>query len=184
MISCRGLTCRFGSFTAVDDLSLEVAQAPFVLLSAQCAGKSTTVKMLTGLLPPTAGDAFVDGLHIVRDSFALKHRIGVLPENLGLFDDLTVEEHLTLTGRIYGLSRGETQARTSQLLHTFSLEHGRHTFGSQCSYGMRKKTALAMALLPNPKFYFSTSRWRPSIPSRPKAIATCLRMLPAASPFS
>ncbi len=84
----------------------------------------------------------------------LKRRIGVLPEDLGLFDDLTVEEHLLLTGDIYGVPRQETRARTTQLLHALSLEHGRRTFAAACSHGMRKKTAFAMALLPNPKVLF------------------------------
>ena len=78
----------------------------------------------------------------------------MLPEDLGLFDDLTVEEHLLLTGDIYGVPRQETRARTSQLLHALSLEHGRRTFAAACSHGMRKKTAFAMALLPNPQVLF------------------------------
>ena len=77
-----------------------------------------------------------------------------LPEDLGLFDDLTVEEHLLLTGDIYGVRREETRSRTSQLLHALSLEHGRRTFAAACSHGMRKKTAFAMALLPNPQVLF------------------------------
>jgi ABC-2 type transport system ATP-binding protein len=71
-----------------------------------------------------------------------------------LFDDLTVEEHLLLTGDIYGVPRQETRARTTQLLHALSLEHGRRTFAAACSHGMRKKTAFAMALLPNPQVLF------------------------------
>jgi ABC-2 type transport system ATP-binding protein len=78
----------------------------------------------------------------------------VLPEDLGLFDDLTVEEHLLLTGAVYGVDGRETRARTSQLLHALSLEHGRNTFAVSCSHGMRKKTAFAMALLPNPQVLF------------------------------
>src|SRR5205085_5449534 len=80
--------------------------------------------------------------------------IGVLPEDLGLFDDLTVEEHLLLTGDVYGIDRHQTRSRTSQLLHALSLEHGRRTFAAACSHGMRKKTAFAMALLPNPRVLF------------------------------
>lgn len=140
---------------AVDDLTLEVPQGAIcAFIGPNGAGKSTTVKMLTGLLAPTSGAATIAGLDIVRDSLELKRHIGVLPENLGLFDDLTVEEHLMLTGRIYGLSKKETQSRSDQLLRTLSLEHGRETFASRCSYGMRKKTALAMALLPNPQVLF------------------------------
>jgi ABC-2 type transport system ATP-binding protein len=155
MISCRNLTRRFGDFTAVNALTLDVnAGAICAFLGPNGAGKSTTVNMLTGLLAPTSGEAEVAGLNPASSGIELKRRIGVLPEDLGLFDDLTVEEHLLLTGDIYGVPRDETRRRTSQLLHALSLEHGRRTFAAACSHGMRKKTAFAMALLPNPRVLF------------------------------
>ncbi|HUB35133.1 MAG TPA: ABC transporter ATP-binding protein [Bryobacteraceae bacterium] len=155
MISCRALTRRFGDFTAVDHLNLEVAPGAIcAFLGPNGAGKSTTVKMLTGLLPPTSGTVEVCGLDVTASGLEVKRQIGVLPEDLGLFDDLTVEEHLLLTGSVYGVSREETRARAAQLLHALSLEHGRHTFAAACSHGMRKKTAFAMALLPNPRVLF------------------------------
>jgi len=155
MISCRNLTRRFGEFTAVDRLSFEVpAGAICAFLGPNGAGKSTTVKMLTGLLAPSSGEVEVCGLNVQSDPLELKRRIGVLPEDLGLFDDLTVEEHLLLTGSVYGVNRQETRSRTNQLLHALSLEHGRNTFARSCSHGMRKKTAFAMALLHNPRVLF------------------------------
>jgi ABC-2 type transport system ATP-binding protein len=155
MISCRNLTRRFGEFTAVHDLTFDVLPGAIcAFLGPNGAGKSTTVKMMTGLLPPTSGEVRVAGLNPAAAGLELKGRIGVLPEDLGLFDDLTVEEHLHLTGDIYGLSRADTKSRTSQLLHALSLEHGRRTFAAACSHGMRKKTAFAMALLPNPQALF------------------------------
>ncbi len=155
MISCRQLTRRFGDFTAVGGLTFEVAQGAIcAFLGPNGAGKSTTVKMLTGLLPPTSGDVEVCGLDVRKEPLEVKRRIGVLPEDLGLFDDLTVEEHLYLTGSVYGVGRHATRARTDQLLHALSLEHGRRTFAASCSHGMRKKTAFAMALLPNPSVLF------------------------------
>jgi ABC-2 type transport system ATP-binding protein len=155
MISCRNLTRRFGDFTAVDQLNLEVDPGAIcAFLGPNGAGKSTTVKMMTGLLKPTAGEVKVCGLDASTAGLELKRRIGVLPEDLGLFDDLTVEEHLLLTGDVYGVPREEARARTSQLLHALSLEHGRRTFAASCSHGMRKKTAFAMALLPNPEVLF------------------------------
>jgi ABC-2 type transport system ATP-binding protein len=155
MISCRDLTRRFGDFTAVDHLTFEVAGGAIcALLGPNGAGKSTTVKMLTGLLPPSSGQATVAGLDVAKDPLEIKRRIGVLPEDLGLFDDLTVEEHLLLTGRIYGLTSHETASRTEQLLRVLSLADGRNTFAGYCSNGMRKKTAFAMALLPNPQVLF------------------------------
>jgi ABC-2 type transport system ATP-binding protein len=155
MITCRNLTRRFGDFTAVDGLNLDVAKGAIcAFLGPNGAGKSTTVKMLTGLLPPTAGTVEVDGLDVPSHPLEVKRRIGVLPEDLGLFDDLTVEEHLLLTGDVYGLRRPETESRTAELLRVLSLEHARHTFAAACSHGMRKKTSFAMALLPNPSVLF------------------------------
>ncbi len=155
MISCRDLTRRFGGFTAVDRLHLDVAPGAIcAFLGPNGAGKSTTVKMLTGLLPPTSGSVTVAGLDVATHALEIKRRIGVLPEDLGLFDDLTVEEHLLLTGDVYGLGRAETRSRAAQLLRVLSLEHGRNTFAAACSHGMRKKTSFAMALLPNPAVLF------------------------------
>src|SRR5271163_405619 len=155
MITCRDLTCKYGDFVAVDRLNLDIpAGSICAFLGPNGAGKSTTVKMLTGLVTPTSGSATVAGLDVVRNALEIKRRIGVLPENLGLFDDLTVEEHLDLTGSVYGLSRPDTRDRSNQLLRALHLEHGRHTFASRCSHGMRKKTSLAMALLANPRVLF------------------------------
>ncbi|HYL95379.1 MAG TPA: ABC transporter ATP-binding protein, partial [Terriglobales bacterium] len=155
LISCCHLTRRFGAFTAVDDLTFTVAPGAIcAFLGPNGAGKSTTVKMLTGLLPPTSGEVEVCGLDVTAKPLELKRQIGVLPEDLGLFDDLTVEEHLLLTGSVYRLDKETTRSRTAELLHALSLEHGRHTFAASCSHGMRKKTAFAMALLPNPRVLF------------------------------
>lgn len=155
MISCRNLTRRFGNLTAVDDLNFEVAEgAVCAFLGPNGAGKSTTVKMLTGLLAPSSGDVEVCGLNAKLQAAELKRRIGVLPEDLGLFDDLTVGEHLSLTASVYGLDKRMARSRIDQLLRALSLEHGRHTFASACSHGMRKKTSFAMALLPNPQVLF------------------------------
>ncbi|MBV9742869.1 MAG: ABC transporter ATP-binding protein, partial [Acidobacteriia bacterium] len=98
--------------------------------------------------------ATVCGLDIAQNSAELKRHIGVLPENLGLFDDLTVEEHLDLTAEIYGVVPAVAHARIEQLLDILSLQPGRHTFARNCSHGMRKKTAFAMALLHNPDVLF------------------------------
>jgi ABC-2 type transport system ATP-binding protein len=155
MISCLNLTRKFGDFTAVDSISLEVAKGAIcAVLGPNGAGKSTTVSMLTGLLAPTSGQVNVCGVDVARDPVAAKRKIGVLPENLGLFDDLTVEEHLELTGDIYGLSPSVTNERIERLLRVLGLAAGRRTFARSCSHGMRKKTAFAMALLPNPEALF------------------------------
>lgn len=155
MIFCRGLTKRFGEFTAVDGLSLEVTPGTIcACLGANGAGKSTTVRMLTGLLKPTSGEATVCGLDVSRDSLELRRQIGVLPEDLGLFEDLSVEEHLNLTAHVYAVDDTQAKQRIEQLIVALRLTPARHTFAGRCSHGTRKKTALAMALLPNPKVLF------------------------------
>ena len=155
MIACRNLTRQFGAFTAVDHLSFDVPRGTMcVFLGPNGAGKSTTLKMLTGILPPTSGDALVCEQNIVTQPMQVKQRIGVLPEDLGLFDDLTIEEHLTLTGQIYGVSRSDTRTRAVQLMDALGLAHAPDRLASQSSHGMRKKTSFAMALLPNPQAVF------------------------------
>jgi len=153
MISCQGLSKAFGEFQAVSSVSFEVRDGSIcALLGPNGAGKSTLVKMLTGLMRPGAGTARICGLAV--DNPELKRIVGVLPESLALFDALTVGEHLQLTGAVYGLKSSDTQLRAGQLLRVLRLEHGRDTFIHQCSYGMKKKTSLAMALLPNPRALF------------------------------
>jgi ABC-2 type transport system ATP-binding protein len=155
MISCRDLTKRFGAFTAVDGLSLDVAPGAIcACLGANGAGKSTTVRMLTGLLAPTSGEAIVCGVNVAADPVGLRRVIGVLPEDLGLFEDLSVDEHLRLTADVYGLPHSIADDRIEQLISALRLSPARRTFAGRCSHGTRKKTSLAMALLPNPQALF------------------------------
>jgi ABC-2 type transport system ATP-binding protein len=155
LIECRNLVRDFGEFRAVGGVSFHVPRGTIcALLGPNGAGKSTIVKMLAGLLPPTAGSVSVAGLDPVKASLDVKSICGILPEGLGLFDDLTIEEHLNLSGPIYGLSARETAARRDQLLRLLDLDQRRHTYLSECSHGMRKKTSLALALLHNPRVLF------------------------------
>lgn len=155
MVEIRGLTRKFGDFVAVNNLHLQVAPGTiFGFLGPNGAGKSTTVKMLTGILKPSHGDALIDGSSIRTAPLEVKQKIGVLPEDLALFDSLTIWEHLKLCGPIYGLTHRETETRAEQLLNYLDLWTDRHTFVEQSSYGMKKKCALAMALIHNPKVLF------------------------------
>ncbi len=140
------------------------------MLGPNGAGKSTTVGMLTGMLPPTSGSISVCG-----DAVADRRKIGVLPENLGLFDDLTVIEHLRMTGEIYGLSSADTTARAERLLSVLSLEAGRNRLARYCSHGMRKKTSFAMALLPNPEALFLDEPFEAVDPVTASVMADVLR---------
>ena len=146
---------RFGDLVAVDQASFEIPPGRIcALLGPNGAGKSTLMKMLTGLLTPLSGEAMVGGLDVHKMPIEVRRIAGILPESLGLFDMLTVEEHLLLCGPIYGLSPEETRRRTDQLIEALALENGRHTPAGQCSNGMRKKTALALALMHNPRVLF------------------------------
>jgi ABC-2 type transport system ATP-binding protein len=110
------------------------------------------VRMLTGLVRATRGSAEVCGLPVSSPS--LRTIAGILPETLALFNDLTVAEHLELTGAVYKLRKEDITSRSQQLLRVLRLDGARRTFIHECSYGMKKKTALAMALLPNPRALF------------------------------
>jgi ABC-2 type transport system ATP-binding protein len=154
-IQARGLTKTFGRVAAVRDLNLLVPPGTiFGFLGPNGSGKSTTVKLLTGLLAPTAGEAHVAGHAVSLENIELRRAIGILPEDVALFHSLTIWEHLELSGPLYGLSREDTRARAIQLLRHLDLERDSGTYIDQASYGMRKKCALAMALLHNPRVLF------------------------------
>jgi len=154
-IETHGLTKRFGDLVAVRDVNLHVSKGTiFGFLGPNGSGKSTTVKLLTGLLTPTRGDALIGGASILSSPQLVKQRIGVMPEDLALFESLTIWEHLKLCGSIYGLRRLEAEERGRQLLVYLDLWPDRHCYVDQASFGMRKKCSLAMALIHNPRVLF------------------------------
>ncbi|MCU0240984.1 MAG: ABC transporter ATP-binding protein [Vicinamibacteria bacterium] len=154
-IEVRALSKRFGQQTAVDGISFAVARGCFFgFLGPNGAGKSTTIKMLTGLLRPTAGSIRIEGLDPADDLLAVKRMIGILPEELPLYERLTGEEYLHFAGRMYGLARDETRGRTEELLVFLSLADERGKLIVEYSQGMRKKLALAAALIHNPRVLF------------------------------
>jgi ABC-2 type transport system ATP-binding protein len=139
----------------VDKLTLQVGRGRFFgFLGPNGAGKSTTIKMLTGVLRPTAGEATIEGFSLERDLLRIKAVIGVLPEELPLYERLTGEEYLHFAGRMYGLSRAETRGRTGELLEFLSLAEERGKLIVDYSQGMRKKLALAAALIHSPRVLF------------------------------
>src|ERR671919_3191072 len=117
------LVKQFADFVAVDHINLRVNRGSFFgFLGPNGAGKSTTIKMLTGLLAPTSGTLSVLGLDITREPMEVKRRIGVVPEDLNLFERLTGAEMLSFTGRMYGLGREETAERARELLELMELD--------------------------------------------------------------
>jgi ABC-2 type transport system ATP-binding protein len=179
-IEIANLSKSFGRLAAVDDLNLNISKGTiFGFLGPNGAGKSTTVKMLTGILQPTSGDARICGLSIRDFPIEVKQKIGVLPEDLALFDHLTIWEHLVMCGPIYGLDRTETEARAQQLLNYLDLSQSRKTYLRQASSGMKKKCALAMALLHNPRVLFLDEPFEGIDPVSSRNIKDLLALLAA-----
>jgi ABC-2 type transport system ATP-binding protein len=156
-IETRGLTRDFGDFRAVDRIDLAVGRGTFYgFLGPNGAGKSTTIKMLTGLLAPTKGEIRVLGrdMRDLKEALDAKKHVGVIAENLSLFDNLTAREYLTFVGRMYLLDRETIRKRADELLALLGLADERKKLTLEYSHGMKKKLALAAALLPNPDLLF------------------------------
>jgi ABC-2 type transport system ATP-binding protein len=156
-IETTNLTRDFGNFRAVNQLNLSVPAGTFYgFLGPNGAGKSTTIKMLTGLLAPSAGAMRILGQDMSDPQRALeiKRRVGVVPENLALFDNLTAREHLTFVGRMYLLPQATIRTRCDELLTMMDLAHEEKKLTLEFSHGMKKKLALAAALIPNPDLLF------------------------------
>jgi ABC-2 type transport system ATP-binding protein len=155
VIDTHQLRKQFGNKLAVADLTLTVRRAEvFGFLGPNGAGKSTTIKMLTGLLRPSAGEAAIEGLDLGQRLLDIKRIIGVLPEELPLYERLSGEEYLHFAGRMHGLTREETRRRATELLEFLSLTEDRSKLIVDYSHGMRKKIALAAALIHNPRVLF------------------------------
>ncbi len=156
-IETHHLTRFFGDFCAVNDVNLRVERGTFYgFLGPNGAGKSTTIKMLTGLLATTKGEILVLGKNMLdqQQSLEAKRRIGVIPEDLALFDNLTAREYLTFIGRMHLLPRDTIRSRIDELLPLLGLEDEEKKLALEYSHGMKKKLALAAALLPNPDLLF------------------------------
>jgi ABC-2 type transport system ATP-binding protein len=146
---------RFGELVAVDHVDLTVDAGQFFgFLGPNGAGKSTTIKMLTGLLQPTSGSVRILGLDLERNPVEVKRQIGVVPEGLALFERLTGSEFLEFAGRMYGLDRKTAAQRTAELLEFMQLADRHKTLVADYSHGMKKKLALAAAVIHAPQVLF------------------------------
>ncbi len=156
-IETRALSRTFDGVRAVDAIDLKVEGGTFYgFLGPNGAGKSTTIKMLTGLLAPTKGAIFVLGRDMRDPKAALdaKRHMGVIAENLSLFDNLTAREYLTFVGRMHLLDRETIRTRSEELLSLLGLADEHKKLTLEYSHGMKKKLALAAALLANPDLLF------------------------------
>jgi ABC-2 type transport system ATP-binding protein len=156
-IETANLTRDFGQVRAVNQLNLRVEAGRFYgFLGPNGAGKSTTIKMFTGLLAPTSGTIRIldQDMSDPRQAVEVKRRIGVVPENLALFDNLTAREYLTFIGRMYLLPAPTVRERCEELLAMMDLAGEEKKLTLEFSHGMKKKLALAAALIPNPDLLF------------------------------
>ena len=156
-IQTNGLSKFYGDFQAVDSVDLKVERGClYGFLGPNGAGKSTTIKMLTGILTPSSGAIEMLGGDPwdSRSGIEIKKKTGVVPENLALFDNLTAREYLTFVGRMYLLDKQTIVKRSEELLAVLKLEGVEKKLTVEYSHGMKKKLALAAALLPNPDLLF------------------------------
>ena len=156
-IETHALTRYFDEFCAVSGIDLAVERGTFYgFLGPNGAGKSTTIKMLTGLLAPSGGTISVLGWNMLdpREALEAKRRMGVIPEDLALFDNLTAREYLTFVGRIHLMPRDTIRTRSDELLALLDLQGEDKKLTLEYSHGMKKKLAMAAALLPNPDLLF------------------------------
>lgn len=154
-VCATGLVMRFGDFTAVDGIDLRIPEGEFFgFLGPNGAGKSTTIKMLCGLLRPTAGDVIIADHNIRTDPLAVKRDIGILPEEPYLYERLSGREFLVFAGRMYGIPLEDAEHRAQDLLELMELIESQDKLIVDYSMGMKKKTALAAALIHRPRVVF------------------------------
>jgi ABC-2 type transport system ATP-binding protein len=149
------LTKRFGDKTAVENLSLSLEPGAFLgLLGRNGAGKSTTLKLVTGLLKPTSGRIRVLGLDLEADPLAVKRQIGAMPEDMALLDMLTGAQYLRFVGRMYGMPDALIDGRQKELFDKLDLAVAPKGLIADYSFGMKKKVALCAALIHGPRMVF------------------------------
>lgn len=151
VIRARGLSKRFGKLTAVDHLDLSVPRAEvFGFLGPNGCGKSTTIRMLCGLLQPSEGEVEVLGYQVPRDAEELKRHIGYMTQKFSLYEDLTVQENLEFLAAVQGIGRRETRERIDELLERYWLTDRRRQMAGTMSGGQKQRLALAGAVLHKP----------------------------------
>ena len=155
VVETRGLTRRFGPITAVRDLTLQIAGGEvFGLLGPNGSGKTTTIRMLCGLIAPSAGTATVAGIDVVASPDRVKERIGYMSQKFGLYDDLTVAENMDFYGGIYGLKDAGRTGRIAEVVAFLGLERRLAQLAGTLSGGWKQRLALACALMHQPALLF------------------------------
>jgi ABC-2 type transport system ATP-binding protein len=154
-IEVKNLTKKFGNFTSVDGISFNVAQGEiFGFLGANGAGKSTTIRMLCGILAPTSGSATVGGYNIITESEKVKMNIGYMSQRFSLYNDLSIEENIEFFGGVYGLSNTKLQERKKWVLKISNLEGKEKILTASLPGGIKQRLALGTAVIHQPKIVF------------------------------
>jgi ABC-2 type transport system ATP-binding protein len=154
-IEVQNLTKKFGNFTAVDNVSFSVKQGEiFGFLGANGAGKSTTIRMLTGILEPTSGDALVGGYSVMKQPDKVKTQIGYMSQKFSLYNDLTVEENIRFFAGVYGLAGMKYEERKKWALKVANLEGKEKLLTGSLPGGIKQRLALGTAVIHEPKIVF------------------------------
>lgn len=177
MIECRALMKTYAGRPVLRGVDMVVEPGICAVLGRNGAGKSTLLRIISGLERPDGGSVHICGMPFHAQAIDIKKRLGSVPEDLALFESLTIIENLRAVGPIYGLTRRETESRADDLLALLDLTQGRHTTARKCSFGMRKKTALAMALLHKPDILLLDEPFEGIDPTSSNIIQTLLRQL-------
>lgn len=154
-ILAENLTRKFGDFTAVDSISFRVEKGEiFGFLGANGAGKTTAIRMLTGLLKPTSGEAGVAGYDVYREPESIKKNIGYMSQKFSLYEDLTVRENIRLYGGIYGLSNREIREKTQELLSSLDMVDKKDKKIKSLPPGWKQRLAFSVARIHEPGIIF------------------------------
>jgi len=155
VIDVENLTRAYGSFKAVDNISFDVKKGEiFGFLGANGAGKTTAIKMLTGILEPTSGKGIVAGFNIKTQRNKLKYKIGYMSQHFSLYEDLTLKENIKFYGGIYGLTKTEIIDRTNDMIERLGLENIKDTLIAEIPLGWKQKIAFSVATLHKPEVVF------------------------------
>lgn len=154
-IETENLSKKFGSFTAVDEISFQVKKGEvFGFLGANGAGKTTAMKMLTGLLVPTSGKATVSGHNVFTDAEAIKKKIGYMSQKFSLYNDLTAEENIRFYGGIYGIAARELNQKIREVIASVGLSEVKDSLVQSLPLGWKQKLAFAISILHRPHIVF------------------------------